>query len=246
MSFFFLRETYPCAILNQKTKRLRRTTGNGGLRSTLEIGRDTRRLFSVAIIRPSKMLIFSPIVSLLSLYLFILNGYLYLFFTALPGVLEREYGFSSGQVGLSYLGNGTGSILGLLVSGVALDWLAESLLERNGGVYRPEYRLPLMILAGIAVPVGLLWFGWTANFKQHWILPIVGTSFLGFGIMLAYVRCASCWPPWRAQALIGATDGHLNLSRRRLRSLCRLRRGCQHRPPVARGCDFAAGWRQDV
>ncbi|KND92532.1 putative transporter [Tolypocladium ophioglossoides CBS 100239] len=191
LSFILLRETYAYAILSRKTKKLRKETGNTALRSSLDTDRTTKEIFTSAIVRPSKMLIFSPIVFFLSLYMFILYGYLYLIFTAMPGLFQHEYGFTTGQVGLSYLGLGSGSALGLLVSGVASDRMVESLRKKNGGVFKPEYRLPLMVIAGTAVPVGLFWFGWTAKTHQHWILPIIGSSFLGFGMTLAFMAIST-------------------------------------------------------
>lgn len=192
-SILFLRETYPYAILNRKAKQLRKSTGNKDLRSALDTGLTKTDIFTTAIVRPSKMLLFSPIVFLLSLYMFILYGYLYLIFTAMPGIFQNEYGFSTGQAGLSYLGIGTGCALGLLISGAASDRIVASLTKKHVGRFKPEYRLPLMVFAGMAVPVGLFWFGWTAKAHQHWILPIIGTSFLGFGVTLAFVsQSSSC------------------------------------------------------
>ncbi|KAM4066943.1 major facilitator superfamily protein [Hirsutella rhossiliensis] len=190
-SFVMMRETYAYAILNRKTKKLRKETGNQGLRSSLDNGHSSREIFATAIVRPSKMLIFSPIVFLLSLYMCILYGYLYLIFTALPDLFQHEYGFSTGQVGLTYLGIGAGSALGLVVCGAASDRLVETLRRKHGGEFKPEYRLPLMVIAGSAVPIGLFWFGWTAQAQRHWILPIIGTSFLGFGMTLAFMAIST-------------------------------------------------------
>ncbi|PWI66704.1 hypothetical protein PCL_04842 [Purpureocillium lilacinum] len=190
-SLVFMRETYAYAILDRKAKKLREQTGDNSLRSALDDGRATKDIFASAIVRPSKMLIFSPIVFLLSLYMFILYGYLYLIFTAMPGLFQNEYGFSTGQVGLSYLGLGAGSAFGLVLAGAALDRVVAKLQKKNGGGFKPEYRLPLMILAGVAVPIGLFLFGWTAKTHQHWILPIIGTSFLGFGMTLAFMAIST-------------------------------------------------------
>ncbi|KAL6875114.1 hypothetical protein J3F83DRAFT_729939 [Trichoderma novae-zelandiae] len=43
--------------------------------------------------------------------------------------------------------------------------------------------MPGMLLGSVAVPIGLFWFGWTAQTHQHWMLPISGSSIFGFGIM---------------------------------------------------------------
>ena len=40
-----------------------------------------------------------------------------------------------------------------------------------------------MLVGSIAVPVGLFWFGWSAQAHAHWILPILGSSVFGFGMM---------------------------------------------------------------
>ena len=175
-------------ILQRRTEKLRKESGNEKLRSALDTGQTKKDVFKTAIVRPTKMLLFSPIVFLLSLYMLILYGYLYLLFTAFPALFEGKYGFSTGQVGLSYLGIGIGSAAGLAVSGALSDRLVRILTEKNNGIYKPEYRLPLMVIAGVAVPISLFWFGWTAEQHKHWILPIVGTSFMGFGMTLAFVR----------------------------------------------------------
>jgi len=245
-----MRETYAYAILDRKAKKLREQTGDNSLRSALDDGRATKDIFASAIVRPSKMLIFSPIVFLLSLYMFILYGYLYLIFTAMPGLFQNEYGFSTGQVGLSYLGLGAGSAFGLVLAGAALDRVVAKLQKKNGGGFKPEYRLPLMILAGVAVPIGLFLFGWTAKTHQHWILPIIGTSFLGFGMTLAFVGLLlpSIGAPSRKklQSLTCNLDGHFNVSGRRLWSVRRIRGRRQHCAPVPRRRGATAGWRQDV
>jgi hypothetical protein len=191
MAFLFMRETYAYTILENKTKRLRKETGNPKLRSALDKGTTTKELFSLAMVRPTKMLLFAPIVSLLSLYMALVYGYLYLLFTAMPTLFEGEYHFSRGSVGLSYLGIGTGSILGLVIAGATSDPLVRYLAKRNGGDVKPEYRLPFMFIACLIIPAGLFLFGWSAEKKTHWILPIIGTSFLGCGMIIVFVSVES-------------------------------------------------------
>lgn len=40
-----------------------------------------------------------------------------------------------------------------------------------------------MLYSSWCVPVGLFWYGWTAQTHQHWILPIIGTIFVGIGLL---------------------------------------------------------------
>jgi MFS family permease len=209
MAFLFMRETYAYTILENKTKRLRKETGNPKLRSALDKGTTTKELFSLAMVRPTKMLLFAPIVSLLSLYMALVYGYLYLLFTAMPTLFEGEYHFSRGSVGLSYLGIGTGSILGLVIAGATSDPLVRYLAKRNGGDVKPEYRLPFMFIACLIIPAGLFLFGWSAEKKTHWILPIIGTSFLGCGMIIVFmaisVYLVDAYVEYSASAIAAST-----------------------------------------
>lgn len=183
-----MRESYANIILQRKVERLRKETGNPNLRSVRDTGRTPQELFKFSIVRPLKMLFLSPIVFLLSLYVGVVYGYLYLLFTTIPTVFQLQYGFSSGSVGLAYLGIGVGSFLGLMVIGSTSDRLMKQLTAKNGGTPKPEYRLPLMVIGGFFVPVSLFWYGWSAEYELHWIMPIIGTAILGIGMIIAFVR----------------------------------------------------------
>lgn len=74
LGFIFLRETYAPVILERKTKLLREETGNPDLRSKLDSGLHPRDFFLRSIIRPARMLIFSPIVLSTSLYVGVVYG----------------------------------------------------------------------------------------------------------------------------------------------------------------------------
>ncbi|KAH7259766.1 major facilitator superfamily domain-containing protein [Fusarium redolens] len=192
VAFIFMRETYAYALLEKKAKKLRKETGNTKLRSILDNGTTTKEIFRLAITRPTKMLLFAPIVSLLSFYMALVYGYLYLLFTAMPTLFEGEYHFSSGSVGLSYIGIGVGSLTGLFISGASIDRFAQYLTNKNGGEAKPEYRLPFMGGACFIIPAGLFMFGWSAEHKDHWIVPIIGTAFLGCGMIIVFM-CISVY-----------------------------------------------------
>lgn len=185
-SLITIRESYAPTLLARKTAKLRKDTGNPNLRSALDTGRTPKDLFMFSIVRPTKMLFLSPIVFLLSLYVGVIYGYLYLLFTTISQVFEGQYGFSQGSVGLSYLGIGIGSLIGLFSLGATSDKILKYLSQKNG-VMKPEYRLPAMIPGSFFVPISLFMYGWTAYYKTHWIVPIIGTSFLGIGMLISFV-----------------------------------------------------------
>lgn len=185
MTVAFLRESNAYTLLQRKTRRLQKETGNSRLRSALDTGQSARGLFILSILRPTKMLLFSPIVSLLALYIAIIYGYLYLLFTTMSGVFERNYGFSPGDVGLAYLGIGVGSVAGLVFQSICSDLLFQSLTFKHGAS-KPEYRLPPLFVTCWFIPTSLFWYGWTTDQKVQWMAPIIGTSLLGFGMLNAF------------------------------------------------------------
>lgn len=68
LHFFVCKETYAPALLQSKTTKLQKETNNTELRSKLDDGLSARERMSHALIRPFKLLIFSPIVLFMSIY----------------------------------------------------------------------------------------------------------------------------------------------------------------------------------
>lgn len=129
------------------------------------------------------MLLFQPIVLMMSLDVAIVYGYLYLLFTTFTFVFEQQYGFTTGQAGLVYLGLGIGSLLGLFIFGAASDRILKSQAKKNNGVFKPEFRLPPLVPGAILVPIGLFWYGWSAQAHTHYIVPILGSGCVGLGLL---------------------------------------------------------------
>lgn len=59
---------------------------------------------------------------------------------------------------------------------------------------KPEDRIPIdIVLTGaLSLPIGLFIYGWTVQFKVHWIVPLIGTAFVGFGLLIIFVRHFTC------------------------------------------------------
>ncbi|OJJ50917.1 hypothetical protein ASPZODRAFT_138042 [Penicilliopsis zonata CBS 506.65] len=210
LTFLFLKETYAPIILEQKTQRLRKQMDNPHLRSKLQKDQMAKDLFKRSIVRPIRMLALSPIVFLLSLHISIIFGYIYLVLTTLSEVFEDTYGWSQGNVGLSYIGIGVGFLLGLFFTGVISDRLVDHLTAKaSQGERKPEYRLPPMVIGSICVPIGLFLYGWTADTKQQWILPIIGTAFLAIGMVISLMTCTTylvdAYPVYAASATAAST-----------------------------------------
>ena len=202
VAIFFLRETYRAKILQKKTQRLRKEKDNPLLISEYESvqGKD---FFKRTIIRPAELFFFSPIVSLLSIYTAVVYGYLYLVFTSETEIFQSLYGFSEGSVGLIFLGVGKynatallnqirnnkllglGALTGVVLCSATSDWYMKK--RSAGGDMKPEYRLPIMILGSILMPLGLFFYGWTLQAHTHWIAPVIGTAVIGFSLFVTMI-----------------------------------------------------------
>jgi MFS family permease len=189
LTLIWYRESYGPLILEHKAARLRKATGNPDLRSIYDTGKLTSQLFLVALARPMKLLFCSPIVFLMALFAATTYGYLYLMFTTITSIFENKYGFSPGIAGLSYLGFGIGSVIGLITTGIVANRIAQT--HSQQGCFTPESRLLPMMVGCWFMPVGLFWYGWSAQADTHWIVPILGTSVFAIGLMTVFMSAST-------------------------------------------------------
>jgi MFS family permease len=181
------RETYAPVLLARKTAKLQKETGNSALRSKLDDGLTRKRRIQRAIVRPIKMLLFSSIVSLMAIYCAVVYGVLYLLYTTYTFVFQEIYGFSTGTVGLVYIGSGVGMLLGLFIIGGSSDRLLKRQAAKHDGELKPEYRLlPLMATCWL-IPIGLFIYGWTVQYHEQWAVPLFGTLLFGVGIIAVLI-----------------------------------------------------------
>lgn len=188
-SFLFQEETYPPVLLERKCKKLKKETGNERLHTDVSVDRTPSQIFGRAIVRPVKLLFLSPIVSSLSFYAGVVYGFMYLLFTTFPLVFQHQYGFKTGEIGLSYLGLGLGSVLGLATCGFVSDRIFR--MKAVDGRMEPEWRIVPLIPGALFIPAGLFWYGWTAYYRTHWILPELGTLLIGIGINIVMMCVAT-------------------------------------------------------
>ena len=203
-TLILMRETSPKILLERKAARLRASTGNARFRSKLAHKLTPQQVLAQALLRPTKLLICSPVVLVLSLYASLVFGVIYLLFTTFNGVFRGQYGFPASISGLVYLGLGIALVLGVVIFG-SLNPRIQAARMKADGVEKPkpEYRLLLMIWLSPCVALGLFIYGWTAYYKVHWIVPIIGTFFIGLG---AYFVLVSCIPYYHSAYQTGANS----------------------------------------
>ncbi|KAI1506470.1 major facilitator superfamily transporter [Biscogniauxia marginata] len=216
LDLLFLEETYPPVILVEKAAELRRRTLNWGIHARQEeIEVDIKELLQKNFSRPLRLLFLEPIVTLLSVYMAFIYGLLYLFLTAYPFVFQGVHGFNAGQSGLAFFG----MIAGQLVAGIVVLLMQPAYqrkLAANNGVPIPEWRLPIVIVGGVAFTGGIFWFGWSGyRADVHWIVPAASGLLTGFGLMAIFLQSLNylvdSYLMFAASALAGNTF---------LRSLC--------------------------
>lgn len=181
-------ETYPPVILRKRAKQLSKMTGKvyktqGEMRQgSTSIG----EVFKTSLSRPWILLFQEPIVLLLSIYMAIIYGTLYMCFSAFPIVYQQQRGWSPGIGGLAFLGVAVGMLLAVAYS-IFANRRYSKISDEYNGFAPPEARLPLCMVGSVAVPIGLIWFAWTNYPSIHWIVSIIATAPFGFGMVLIFL-----------------------------------------------------------
>lgn len=204
----FNQETNARVIMQRKVVRLSKELGRDDLRSCYNASganvSGSRLLFN-SLVRPTKMLFLSPMILSLSIYIAFVYGVMYLLFTTIPDVFGITYGFNVGISGLVYLSLGISNVVGWLVVTIYSDKSVISLTKANGGKFEPEMRLAITPLFGLCLPITFFWYGWTAQYKVHWMAPIMSFMPFGFGMMGLFLPITTylvdAYPMYAASAL---------------------------------------------
>ncbi|WPH04223.1 Hypothetical protein R9X50_00711200 [Acrodontium crateriforme] len=187
--FFLLPETSSSNILFRRAQRLRRAqslkqiTTDAKLISQSEVDAaemETSEIIQMCFVLPFTLNFTEPMVFFLNVYTALIYGLLYIWFESFPIVFQGIYGFSLGQLGLSFLG----LFAGILVIAPPFFWWIRKYLEPQfdeNGEITPEKRLPPCCVSAFCIPICLFWFGWSARPDVHWIVPIIGTAWFSIG-----------------------------------------------------------------
>lgn len=160
-----MRETYSPVILRKRAL-LRQLENSEEAKPVIASNESFRSALAKSMYRPFLMLIYEPMCLCLCIYTAILIGTLYLFFGAFPLIFSHVYGFNLWQVGLTFLGQLVGTMMGALLDPF-WRWNLKRLVKNHQSTkneeFLPEFRLPPAILGAPMITIGLFWFGWTST-----------------------------------------------------------------------------------
>ncbi|KAJ4319829.1 MFS siderochrome iron transporter 1 [Neodidymelliopsis sp. IMI 364377] len=182
-------ETYAPVLLRKRAVALSKKTGQV-YKSKSDIEQGTKSVggaFKTALTRPWILLLREPIVLLLSIYMAVIYGTLYMLFGAFPIVYQQGRGWSQGIGGLAFIGVAVGMVAAVIFSIWDNKRYNQAIKDSPSGVAAPEARLPPAIIGSVAMPIGLFWFAWTNSPSIHWIVSIMAGAPFGFGMVLVFL-----------------------------------------------------------
>ena len=185
-------ETYAPVLLRKRAERLSKIKGKVYM-SKLDIQRgvvSTKDAFGAALLRPWILLGAEPIVLLLSIYMAIVYGTLYMLFDAFPVVYQEVRGWSEGIGSLPFLGVMVGMMTAVGYN--IFDNKRYVRVHRQcNGFAPPETRLPPIMLGAPFIPAGLFWFAWTDAKGVQFMVAIIAAAPFGFGMVLVFLGVMS-------------------------------------------------------
>jgi hypothetical protein len=95
------------------------------------------------------------------------------------------YNLGPAQIGLTNLPLLAVALIGSPLSGWMADWVAKSMARRNAGVFEPEFRLTLMLIATPLATAGFLGFGMSVQGGSPIVWPIFFMSLHSLSVPFA-------------------------------------------------------------
>lgn len=204
---FTVPETYAPTILARRARKLREETGQKDWVTEQDLDmRPLSERLAIFLVRPFQLLFRELIVFLVSVYMSVLYGLLYMFFIAYPVVFQKGKGYNAGTTGLMFIPIAVGVCavpplpVGVVRATanrqqVVCSALCAPLVNRhyikllkrlNGATPPPEYRLIPMMFACWFIPIGLFIFAWTSYTRLIWVGPCLAGFPVGFGFIFIY------------------------------------------------------------
>lgn len=188
IGFFIVQESFAPVLLQRRASKMRFETRNWALHAKAdESPVDFKVLLEKYCLRPFQMLVMEPILLLITVYMALIYGILYLFFEAYPIAFQEVRGWSLGVGALPFLSITVGVLIGGGIIVYTTKTRFAKKLEKEGHVV-PEERLIPMIIGGAVFPMGLFWFAWTSNPNITWVPQVLSGIFIGAGVLMIFLQ----------------------------------------------------------
>ena len=153
IGFLTIPETFEGTLLTQRAKYQRTKTKNWALHAKAEESVVSAQDIVVRyLLRPFQMLFQEPVLLLVTLYVGLIYGFMYICFEAYPISLQYDRGWQEGVVALSFVAIICGVTVACLIIVVFSLTRYRSILRRTGRV-DPEERLIQIIIGGVLAPI---------------------------------------------------------------------------------------------
>ncbi|KAF3916210.1 hypothetical protein AA313_de0208884 [Arthrobotrys entomopaga] len=188
IAVYFARETYKKSILLAEARKQKKAIKKPPPKEGLKV------LFTVALLRPIKMIFMEPIVSSVSLY----NGFcfavFFAFFESIPFILLTEYRASQREIGNAFLAIWIGVVIAAINCVVFEHFIYQPRrrhrVENGLSPIQPEERLYVALLGSILFPAGLFIWAWTAKSNIDIIVPLIGCVLFGWASVGTFIVTA--------------------------------------------------------
>ncbi|KAF2270173.1 MFS general substrate transporter [Lojkania enalia] len=148
---------------------------------------DLKNIVEKCLLRPFAMLFREPILILVTIYMSLIYGILYLFFEAYPIAFQETRGWNPGVGALPFLSITGGVMLGGSIIVFTTKTRFRRKLEKHGHVV-PEERLIPMVIGGALFPIGMFWFAWTTNPNILWVPQVLAGIPIGAGVLMIFLQ----------------------------------------------------------
>ncbi|KAF2195186.1 MFS general substrate transporter [Zopfia rhizophila CBS 207.26] len=117
---------------------------------------------------------------------------LYAMYITFPTIWEKEFGFSSAEVGYTFLSPGISLFLASILIGRLSDFLrARAAKNSPDGNVAPERRIPIQIVGFIIAAGGKLMYGWFTKYHVHPASGLFGAALASIGTAIIFVTSTS-------------------------------------------------------
>ena len=142
LAMIIVSESYAPVLLSRKAAKIRFATKNWAIHAPHDESRvNMGDIVDRYLLRPFKMLLLEPILTLVTIYMAFIYGMIYLFFESYPIAFQEERGWNGGVGALPFLGITIGVIVGVTIITYTTNTRYRRKMEEHGGKPVPEERL---------------------------------------------------------------------------------------------------------